>query len=72
MSAALSEGMAADQPIPPVDLSATTPDQLYAVSSIVGDSELEMVDTESIYGYFDDDSRLRAMPFQYLIFRGAC
>ena len=55
----------ADRPIPAIDLSATTPAGLYSLDAIVTNSELEMIDAESIYSLPDEASRLAAMPYKY-------
>ena len=54
----------ADRPIPTIDLSAPTPAGLYALSAIVSDSELSVIDTEAVYGLPDEESRLAAIPYR--------
>jgi len=62
--AALLEEVAADRPIPTVDLSATTPAGLYSLDSIVTQSELSTIDAEAICSLPDDTARFDAMPFK--------
>lgn len=62
---ALQEEVDADRPIPSIDLSAPTPDGLYSLESVVSESELNMIDTESIYSLPDEASRIAAMPHKY-------
>lgn len=54
----------ADRPIPTIDLSASTPEGLYSLDSIVSDSELSMIDSEAIYALSDETARLAAIPYK--------
>jgi hypothetical protein len=54
----------ADRPIPAIDLSASTPADLYSLDSIVSDSELLTIDSEAIYALQDEASRLAAFPYK--------
>jgi DNA-directed RNA polymerase I subunit RPA49 len=64
IAAALLEKVAADRPIPTVDLSASTPAGLYSLESIVTQSELSTIDAEAIYSLPNDTARLDAFPFK--------
>lgn len=46
-------------------MSATTPEGLYSLDSIVSESELNMIDAEAIYSLPDEVARLAAMPHKY-------
>ena len=64
---ALQEEVDADRPIPSIDLSASTPEGLYSLESVVSESELNMIDAEAIYSLPDETARLAAMPHKYYI-----
>jgi A49-like RNA polymerase I associated factor len=59
---ALQEEVNVDRPIPSIDLSASTAEELYSLESIVSESELNMIDAEGIYSLPDEASRIAAMP----------
>jgi len=62
----LLDELNADRPIPAIDLSAATPSGLYSLDAIVSASELAMIDADAIYALPDEESRLAAIPYQYL------
>ena len=61
----LQEEVNADRPIPAIDLAATRTAGLYSLDAIVSETELGMIDAESIYALPNETARLAAIPYKF-------
>lgn len=61
----LQDEVNADRPIPAIDLAATRTSGLYSLDSIVSETELSMIDAESIYALPNETARLAAIPYKF-------
>ena len=61
---ALMDEINAGRPIPLINISASTPEGIYSLNSIVSETELNTIETESIYALPDEPSRLSSLPYK--------